>query len=142
MRHEPPHPRLHARALGTASPAPAAPSPAHRPRHLQRGLAWATRDINPNVSLLQIAGANSYVVYDYVLDLISTQDTPIPGSSWAVLIANANPAEFISLGYIAEVIYHQSEIAIQAFRKAAGSGHADQAPKAAAGLGLLLADQI
>ena len=35
------------------------------------GLAWATRDINPNVSLLQPAGTDSYSVYDYALDLIS-----------------------------------------------------------------------
>ena len=44
------------------------------------GLAWAMRDINPNVSLLQPAGADSYTVYDYALDLISAQGTPIPES--------------------------------------------------------------
>ena len=46
------------------------------------GLAWATRDINPNVSLLQYAGPGAYIIYDYALDLISAQDAPIPSTSW------------------------------------------------------------
>ena len=54
------------------------------------GLAWATRDINPNVSLLQPAETSSYIVYDYALDLISGQSTPIPASSWAVIMADAD----------------------------------------------------
>ena len=58
------------------------------------GLAWATRDINPNVALLQPAGTDSYIVYDYALDLISAQGTPIPDSSWAVVMANADVQNF------------------------------------------------
>ena len=89
------------------------------------GLAWATRDINPNVSLLQPAGTDSYIVYDYALDLISEQGTPIPASSWAVIIDEADASELVDLGYTAEVTYHRTETAVRAFRKAASSGHAD-----------------
>ena len=105
------------------------------------GLAWATRDINPNVSLLQPTGADAYTVYDYALDLISAQNTPIPDGSWVVLIANADPPKLVDLGYTAEVTYHRSETAIKAFRKAADSGHADQAPAAAFNLAVLLKEQ-
>jgi tetratricopeptide (TPR) repeat protein len=105
------------------------------------GLAWATRDINPNVSLLQPAGPDSYIVYDYALDLISRQDTPVPAASWAVVMTNADAAELLNIGYIAKVTYHRTETAIRAFREAASSGHADVAPLAAFTLGLLLAEQ-
>jgi len=105
------------------------------------GLAWATREINPSVALLQPGGSDAYIIYDYALDLISAQGAPIPDSSWAVIMANADIPELVNLGYIAEVIYHQSGIATQAWRKAARSGHADAAPEAANDLGGLLADQ-
>ncbi len=105
------------------------------------GLAWAMHDINPNVALLQPAGTDSYVVYDYALDLISAQATPIPDSSWAVIMTSADPSELIGLGYTAEVTYHRSEIAVRAFRKATGSRRANVAVTAAFNLGALLADQ-
>ena len=105
------------------------------------GLAWATRDINPNVALLQPGGSDSCVIYDYALDLISAQDTPIPDGSWAVIMADAGPLELIRLGYAAEVIYDRSEIAILAWRKAASSGNANATGLAAVSLGLMLAEQ-
>jgi tetratricopeptide (TPR) repeat protein len=105
------------------------------------GLAWATRDINPNVALLQPAGTDSYVVYDYALDLISAQGKQISDSSWAVIMANADAPELVSLGYTAVTTYDHSEIAIQAWRKAANSGHATVAPVATACLAVLLANQ-
>src|SRR6202042_3836671 len=40
----------------------------------------------------------------------------------------------ISVGYTAEVIYHKSGVALQAWRKAAESGHADGTPVAACNL--------
>jgi tetratricopeptide (TPR) repeat protein len=105
------------------------------------GLAWATRDINPNVALLQVGGIDSYIVYDYALDLISASDTPIPNSSWAVIMTNADPPELINLGHTASVIYHRDETAAQAWHKAVNSGHADAAPIAAMSLGTLLQEQ-
>jgi tetratricopeptide (TPR) repeat protein len=105
------------------------------------GLAWATREINPNVSLLQPGGTDCYVVYDYALDLIAAQGMPIPNGNWAVIMTNADAPELISLGLTAELAYHLTEIAIHAWRKAADSGHADMAPMAALNLGVLLQAQ-
>ena len=105
------------------------------------GLAWATRDINPNVALLQPAGTDSYDVYEYALDLISAQDRPIPDGSWEVLIANAEPAELINIGYGAGSTYNRAEIAAQAWRKAASCKEPDIAPRAALVLGRLLRDE-
>jgi len=105
------------------------------------GLRWATRDINPNVSLLQPAGPDSYIVYDYALDLISKQGAPVPVANWAVVMANADASELLDIGYTAEVIHHRTETAIQAFRKGAESGHAAEAPAALQSLGVLLRKQ-
>jgi hypothetical protein len=105
------------------------------------GLAWATRDINPNVALLQPGGTDIYIINDYALDLISAQDTPIPDSSWAAIMSNADTPELILLGYTAQVIYHRNEIAARSWGKATSSGHADAAPTAVVRLGALLAEQ-
>ena len=56
-------------------------------------------------------------------------------------MTDADAAELVVLGYNAYVIYHQIEPATQAWRKAASSGHADLAPRAAWNLGALLEDQ-
>ena len=85
-----------------------------------QGLAWATQDINPNVSLLQPAGADSYDVYDYALDLISQPEIPIPDdSSWNVIITQADGPELIDLGFEARYIYERAGPAMHAYRKAA-----------------------
>jgi tetratricopeptide (TPR) repeat protein len=104
-------------------------------------LTWATRDINPNVALLQLAATSFYNVYDYALDLISAQDTPIPQSNWAVIMADADAPELVRLGYVAEFTYHQREVAFQAWRQAASSGHAAAVPIAAMDLGAVLLDR-
>ena len=80
------------------------------------GLAWATREINPSVSLLQPAGTASYSVYDYALELISAEDRPIPAKSWDVIMAAADDYELLHLGYVADSTYHQTEAALQAYR--------------------------
>jgi tetratricopeptide (TPR) repeat protein len=103
------------------------------------GLDWATRPINPNVSLLQPAGADSYIVYDYALDLISAQAKPIPDSSWAVIAANAEVGELWSIGYTASVIYRRIDLAMEAFRKMISSPDAE--PLVLFNLGLLLEGQ-
>ena len=47
-------------------------------REIQAALRWATRAINPTVSLLQREQHDTFSVFDYALDLISGQDEPIP----------------------------------------------------------------
>ncbi|HEY6314292.1 MAG TPA: tetratricopeptide repeat protein [Streptosporangiaceae bacterium] len=105
------------------------------------GLAWATRDINPNVALLQPAPNDSYIIYDYALDLISEQNMQIPESTWTAIIASADTSELLTIGYTAETAHERTETAIQALNKAARSGHRDQASLAALGLGALLRKQ-
>jgi hypothetical protein len=73
------------RRCGMTRPLPATMLPALAAPHLDQrrraqlsdagarlaGMAWATREINPNVSLLQPAGPDAYTIYDYALDLIT-----------------------------------------------------------------------
>ena len=105
------------------------------------GLAWASRDINPSVSLLQLVGPDAYDVYDYALDLITQRGAPVPDDSWALVITNADPYELLRIGYTAEFTYHRVEAALRAWRVAANSGHTDVAPRAAFSLGNLLREQ-
>ena len=105
------------------------------------GLAWATRDINSNVALLQPAGTDSYVVYDYALDLISAQARPISDTSWAAIISNASPAELLIVGLTAANSYHRNEIAIQAWRRAENFADPREQPLATFGIGGLLMHQ-
>ena len=107
----------------------------------QAALDWATRDINPTVALLQPAGLDTFTVYDYALDLLSDSTRPIPDATWPVLVRYATPTDLVDIGYGARVIFGQSEVARKAWSKAADSGDADAAPRAAVNLGILLDDQ-
>jgi len=113
----------------------------HDQTSFSTGLAWATRDINPNVSLLQPAGPDSYILYDYALDLISQQSIPVPVGSWAVIMAEADNSELVDIGYAARGTFNRTETAIQAWRTAASSRQGDAALTAAYNLGVLLAEQ-
>lgn len=104
------------------------------------GMAWATNEINPHVSLLVPAGTDLYFVYDYALDLISAQDIPIPESSWLVIMDYADVFELGIIGFTAHS-YHNTQIAIHAWRKVASSGHRYVAPWIAINLGALLSGQ-
>src|SRR5262249_35638213 len=68
------------------------------PAKYATALAWATREINPTVSLLQPSNADTFAVFDYALDLISGQAAPIGDTSWQVVIEAATPSELISIG--------------------------------------------
>ena len=105
------------------------------------GLAWATRNINPNVALLQPAGIDSYSVYDYALDLISAQSRPIPDNSWVIIMADAEAAELVRVGYAAAFTHRRGEIATRAFLKAADSEDPETADQAALSLAMVLKDQ-
>ena len=108
----------------------------------QAALDWATRDINPTVALLQPAEPDTFTVYDYALDLLSDSGTrPIPDATWPILIRYATPTDLVDIGYGARVIFGQSEVAREAWSKAADSGDADAAPRAAVNLGILLDEQ-
>ncbi len=85
----------------------------------QAALAWATRDINPTVALLQRAEQGAFTVYDYALDLLSDQGRPIPDASWPILIQHAPPPDLLSIGYSAWRDFDQPEVAKEAWIKAA-----------------------
>jgi tetratricopeptide (TPR) repeat protein len=102
------------------------------------GIAWATKDINPRVSLLQPEGTGGHAIYDYALDLITRQDPPIPDSTWDTAIENAIPLELLTVGYTAEGTYKRIEIALRAYRRAVDSGHEEASLMATVSLGTLL----
>jgi tetratricopeptide (TPR) repeat protein len=105
---------------------------------LETALQWATRDINPTAALIQREEQGCFTIYDYALDILSSEGAPIPLTTWPILIQHAAPADLLSVGYTAEVSYHKPEVALQAWRKAASSGNPDAAPQAALNLGILL----
>jgi tetratricopeptide (TPR) repeat protein len=143
------------RRAGMSTPAPALVLPALATPHLEArnrtdlsdknayaaALGWATRDINPTVSLLMQETPDTFAVSDYALDLITAQAEPIPAATWSVVIENANPIDLYNIGYAANATYHESRIADQAWRKAADSGHPVAAPLAARSLGNLLGNE-
>jgi tetratricopeptide (TPR) repeat protein len=106
----------------------------------EAGLAWATRDINPTVSLLQHLGADAFTIYDFALDLISQQAGSVPDSTWQLAIEHGSPSDLLNVGYSAAVIYRLPRIAIQAWRKA-DAGYGEAAPIAAFNLAILLEQQ-
>jgi TPR repeat protein len=96
-------------------------------------LAWATREINPTVALLE-PGEDSFTVYDFALDcLTATHDAP-PTPTWQLIISNSEPGELAAIGYQAAVTYNLYHIAEQAWRRSAASGHTG----AMSNLGVLL----
>lgn len=108
------------------------------PEEFRAGLAWAMRQINPNVSLLEPTGKDGYTIYDYALDLLTQQGNPIPAHTWAIVIEHADEAELVKVGFIAQATHHQSHIAIEALQKAVRSEQDNIVTPAAFGLGAVL----
>ncbi|MGW5744536.1 tetratricopeptide repeat protein [Amycolatopsis sp. NPDC003861] len=97
------------------------------------GLEWATREINPTVSLLEPADG-TYRVYDLALDHLATAtDRIVPAATWQLAIDEAAADELASVGYQA-MIHDLPDNAAAAWRKAANAGD----PSAMCNLGVLL----
>jgi TPR repeat protein len=97
-------------------------------------LDWATREINPAVSLLEPAGG-AYRVYDFALDQLATGDEPIPATTWQLAIDSVDDdGGLYSLGFQAMVNHALPSSARHAFTKAADLGNA----MAMCSLGVLL----
>jgi tetratricopeptide (TPR) repeat protein len=111
---------------------------------IDEGLAWATAKINETVALLgrSFPGSNGPVfeAFDYLLDQLTTTNTPVPDPMWALAVEQAEPAESIVIGFAANQSSN-SVAAETAYRQAIASGHAEAAPTAANNLGALLAEQ-
>lgn len=61
------------------------------------GLAWATKEINPTVSLLQPRDSNRFAVFDFVLDYLTAVDPQVPRLSWDLALSKARDLNLISL---------------------------------------------
>lgn len=108
------------------------------PQVFDTGLTWAKRDINPTVALLSQVTPDSFEIFDYALDLISSLGQPIPDATWRLLIDNASPNEALTLAFAAAVGPGHQHVMTEAFRKAMTSDVASVAADGALGLGLTL----
>jgi TPR repeat protein len=84
-------------------------------------LAWATREINPTVALLE-PGDRVFTVYDFALDQLTAIDDAPPAATWQLVVDNAEPRELVAIGYQAEVTYGQHDVAEGAWRRAGEAG--------------------
>ncbi len=88
-------------------------------------LDWATREINPTVSLLE-PDNETYRVYDLVLDQFATMtEKTVPALTWQLAIDTATASELSSLGYQAFAAYDLPDIAVEAWQRAADAGLPD-----------------
>jgi hypothetical protein len=86
-------------------------------------LGWATREINPTVSLLEPADG-TYRVYDLALDHLATAARrAVPAATWQLAINEAAAHELTSIGYQAMTIHDLPDVARDAWQKAADAGN-------------------
>ncbi|WP_257919491.1 tetratricopeptide repeat protein [Amycolatopsis iheyensis] len=83
---------------------------------------WATREINPTVSLLE-PDDGGYRVYDYALEHLATVNRTIPTATWQLAVEEMAGDELVSVGYQASVHHNLPDIAEQAWTKAAAGGN-------------------
>ena len=98
-------------------------------------LAWATHQINEEVSLLQQIDRDSFTVFDYALDLLSGEVDALPDENWSIVVGAATPAELLSIGYTAWVTCGIFQHGLEAWSKAAESGDPDVSSKATYNIG-------
>jgi tetratricopeptide (TPR) repeat protein len=109
-------------------------------QEFQDGLQWATRPINPTVSLLQQEEQDAFSIFPYALDIIAGQGEPVPESTWPVLVAHASPEDLMNIGRTANAA-GRSDVAVQAWRRCEEAGDPQTAPWAALFLGAQLRHQ-
>lgn len=63
---------------------------------LDDALEWATTDINPRVSLLEPVD-DGFEINAYAFDRLAAAASPMPASSWPVLLSAATPEDLITL---------------------------------------------
>jgi tetratricopeptide (TPR) repeat protein len=88
----------------------------------RNALDWATREINPTVSLLEpVDGA--YRVYDFALDELAAGHPAVPVTTWQLAIDSAGTDGLYSLGFQAMVNHGLPALAERAFTKSAEAGN-------------------
>ena len=110
---------------------------------LEKGLEWATDEINETVALLgrrfpdpTDPSVEAFEAFDYLVDHITEAAAPIPEQLWQLSLNEAQPTELMALGYAA---YRSTNLPVSehAFRKAAEAGDSE----AMFTLGVLLDDR-
>ncbi|WP_410597187.1 tetratricopeptide repeat protein [Amycolatopsis sp. lyj-23] len=85
-------------------------------------LEWATRNINPAVSFLELVNG-TYQVHDLALEQLAATHRAIPIATWELAVDEAAEGELMSVGYQAMVLHDQHDIAERAWEKAAKMGY-------------------
>jgi Flp pilus assembly protein TadD len=95
---------------------------------LVRGLKWATEEINETVALLGRrfpdpidTTVEAFEAFDYLVDHVTDARTSIPEQLWQLSLQEAQPTEWMDVGYAA---YESINVPVaeHAFRKAAVAG--------------------
>jgi tetratricopeptide (TPR) repeat protein len=100
-------------------------------------LRWATREINPTVSLLQPELGQRYSVFTFALDLLSDRGDPIPDPSWLIVVDNAEAGDLIEIARAA-ARDRRPDITERALNLCEQRGEPGSAPLAAMYLGSVL----
>jgi uncharacterized protein len=107
---------------------------------LDRGLRWATEEINESVALLgrrfpdpAAPSVEAFEALDYLVDHVTQAGAAVPEQLWQVSLDHAQPTEWMNVGHAA---YHSTNLPVaeHAFGKAADAGDRD----AMTALGVLL----
>ena len=133
LNHPIPKPILASSAL-VASYLADRPEVSRSAEALDQGLAWATKEINQTVALLgrrftdptdaTLEAFEAFEAFDYLVDHLTAAAPAIPEQLWQLSLKEAQPTEWIDLGYAA---YRSTTLPVAelAFRKAAAAGDSD-----------------
>jgi tetratricopeptide (TPR) repeat protein len=98
---------------------------------------WASTEFGGRIKLLEPAGSGAWRVFDYLLDYLTNEGSPVPDTTWTIAAeaARANPRQASLLGYRA-YLDGRIELATSLWQVAATG-----VPAAAFNLGLLRSQQ-
>ena len=132
LRADPPHPQVGPRRAAVATIYLAdRPEEPRTQEALKKGLGWATEEINETVALLgrrfpdpTDATVEAFEAFDYLVDHITEAALAIPEQLWQLSLDEAQPTEWMDLGYAA---YQSTNLPVaeHAFHKAADDGDSE-----------------
>lgn len=113
-----------------------------RPGSWENALAWATQPLHATSSLLESAGDEYYLAFDYLVDAAARDPAapPIPNATWTTLIDFAEPADAVEVAWQASFAGRTEHI-VRAFDNALVGGQYVVAAKIAACLGYARQDR-
>lgn len=107
-----------------------------RPGSWENALAWATQPLHATSSLLESAEDEHYLAFDYLVDAAARDPAspPIPDTTWATVIDQAEPADAVEVAWQASFAGRTEHI-VRAFDCALAAGQYVIAAEMAACLG-------